>query len=352
MSGEGTGGMLRIGWVGCGTHATQMLLPQIARLPARVVALCDREPSRLAAMAARLNLSADACFADVEAMLTAGGLDAVGAAVGPAAHPDIACAALARGLAVFLEKPPAQDLAGARRVALAAARAGRPVVVGFMKRHSTANRIAGNVMSDPGFGPRASLLGHYLTAPSYFAGDPDYSGFFLHHCVHAMDLAPWLMASPVTAVRARRHELAPGKLLLHVDFDFASGALGTVVMGTHQSRGTPMEWWQVLGDHRRVEVRNVHEVRLYRHNPLKADDPAATLRDGEDALVWEPNHTAAADEDHKGYRALLAAFVQHARGAGDAPPAPMIADGARAMAVLEAMVRSIETGRSEAPEAG
>ena len=107
--------------------------------------------------------------------------------------------------------------------------------------------------------------------------------------------------------------MAPGKLLLHVGFGFASGALATVVMGTHQSRGTPMEWWQVMGDHKRVEVRNVHEVRYYRAPAFKAADPAATLDPAQDALVWEPNQTAAANEDHKGYHALLAAFL--ARGA-------------------------------------
>ena len=59
--------------------------------------------------------------------------------------------------------------------------------------------------------------------------------------------------------------------------------IGTLVMGTHQSRGTPMEWWQVMGDHRRVEVRNVHEVRYYRAPPFKVSDPTppsptATIR--------------------------------------------------------------------------
>ena len=149
-----------------------------------------------------------------------------------------------------------------------------------MKRYSTANRIAGNILSAPEFGVRASLLGEYMTAPGYFVGNPDYTGFLLHHCVHAMDLVPWLMGEPVRDVTARRFEMEPGKLLLHVGFGFASGALATVVMGTHQSRGTPMEWWQVMGDHKRVEVRNVHEVRYYRSPGFKAVDPAATLDPG------------------------------------------------------------------------
>jgi myo-inositol 2-dehydrogenase/D-chiro-inositol 1-dehydrogenase len=178
-------------------------------------------------------------------------------------------------------------------------------------------------------------------------GNPDYTGFLLHHCVHAMDLVPWLMGEEVASVHARRHEMAPGKLLLHVSFAFASGALATVVMGTHQSRGTPMEWWQVMGDHKRVEVRNVHEVRYFRAPAFKADDPAATFDPAEDTLVWEPNLTAAANEDHKGYHALLAAFVRCV--AGEASDAPTIAEGARAMRVLEAMTRSMQSGRTERP---
>jgi myo-inositol 2-dehydrogenase/D-chiro-inositol 1-dehydrogenase len=172
-----------------------------------------------------------------------------------------------------------------------------------------------------------------MTGPGYFAGAPDYTGFFLHHCVHAMDLVPWLIGEPALSVQTRRFEPAPGRLALHVAF--ASGALATVVLGTHQSRGTPMEWWQVMGDHRRVEIRNVHEVRYHRAPAFKFADPAATLDAAQDALVWEPNHTAAANEDHKGYHALLAAFLARVRGGPS--DAPDIADGVRAMRLLEMM---------------
>ena len=144
--------------------------------------------------------------------------------------------------------------------------------------------------------------------------------------------AKWLTVS------ARRHELAPGKLLLHVDFRFVSGGIGTLVMGTHQSRGTPMEWWQVMGDHRRVEVRNVHEVRYFRAPPFKASRSDATLVDGEDTLVWEPNQTAAANEDHKGYHAMLGDFVRVARG--EEMAFPDAAAGARAMELLEQALAS------------
>jgi len=72
-----------------------------------------------------------------------------------------------------------------------------------MKRFSTANRIAINHAR--GFGARASFLGDYMTAPTYFERDPDYTGFYLHHCVHYLDLVPHLMGRPAE-IRARRHD--------------------------------------------------------------------------------------------------------------------------------------------------
>jgi myo-inositol 2-dehydrogenase/D-chiro-inositol 1-dehydrogenase len=87
-------------------------------------------------------------------------------------------------------------------------------------------------------------------------------------------------------------------------------------------------------------------VRYYRAPKFKVDDPQATLVDGEDTLVWEPNLTVAANEDHKGYAALLREFALAA--AGEPHAAPLAADGARAMRVLEAMVGSMASGASVA----
>jgi myo-inositol 2-dehydrogenase/D-chiro-inositol 1-dehydrogenase len=38
--------MIRIGWIGCGNHASEMLLPQLVRLDARLEAVCDIDPRR------------------------------------------------------------------------------------------------------------------------------------------------------------------------------------------------------------------------------------------------------------------------------------------------------------------
>jgi len=337
---------LKIGWIGLGRHATAMLLPKLAGLGCEVAAIADPDAGALSR--GRLLAPAATPYAEARDLLAHPGLDAVGIAVGPAVHAALAPLALARGLPVFIEKPPGSTAAEAEAILAAAERTKTPAVVGFMKRHSTANRIGWNVTRRPEFGPLAGFLGHYMTAPTYFQGNPDYAGFYLHHCVHYLDLVPWLMG-PLSGLKVRKHEAAPGRLLLHVDFDCRSGALATLAMGTLQSRGAPVEWWQVMGDHRRVEVRNVTEVRYVRDPAFKVDDPDATLSESADTMVWEPNPTVAADEDHKGYRALLQGFLARVRG--ETADVPEIADGVAAMRRLDAMRRSIDSGEWQALDA-
>jgi myo-inositol 2-dehydrogenase/D-chiro-inositol 1-dehydrogenase len=321
---------LKIGWIGCGIHATQMLLPQLVRHDVRIDALCDIDAARLAAAGRQFGVST--LISDAEALIHTPGLDAIGMAVGPDQHLAFGKAALARGLPVFMEKPPSGSAAGARELHAAAEQAGKPLLLGFMKRYSVGNKMAHNILKSGRFGPVLGITGHYMTAPGYFVGNVDYTGFFLHHCVHYMDLVSFLV-SPVTRLTARKVERTPGRVLFHIALDFECGAIGTIVMGTIQSRGTPVEQITLMGDHQRLEVDDVVEVRWHRNPPFKTDDPAATLADDVDTLCWRPNFTAAANEDHKGYHALLADVVPAL--AGQQTAAPTIHDGLIAMERLE-----------------
>jgi myo-inositol 2-dehydrogenase/D-chiro-inositol 1-dehydrogenase len=323
---------LNIGWIGCGVHATQLLLPQLARHDVRLAALCDIDGARLAAAGRQFGVTS--LTGDAGELIATAGLDAIGMAVGPDQHLAFGLAALARGLPVFMEKPPSGSAEGARQLQAASERARRPLLVGFMKRYSIGNRIAKNIIASGRFGEVLGLTGHYMTAPGYFVGNVDYSGFLLHHCVHYMDLAPFLV-SPIVGVSARKVEKAPGRILFHVALDFENGAIGTIAMGTIQSRGAPVERLDIMGDHQRIEIDDVVEIRWNRNPPFKVDDLAATLDPAQDTLTWKPNFTAAANEDPKGYHALLSDVVPALAGARTA--APTIADGVRAMVWLERM---------------
>jgi len=144
-----------------------------------------------------------------------------------------------------------------------------------MKRYSVGNKIAHNILKSGRFGSVLGLTGYYMTAPGYFAGNVDYTGFFLHHCVHYMDLVSFLV-SPVTGLTARKVEKTPGRVLFHVALDFDCGAIGTIAMGTIQSRGTPVErieimaitsawrsrmWWKCAGTAIRPSRRRTRRQR-------------------------------------------------------------------------------------------
>lgn len=336
----------RMGWIGCGRHAEQMLLPQLARHDVALIAVCDIDAVVAKKIGRRYGVAH--VVSDFYALLDVPGIDVVGMAVGPAQHRDMSIAALERGCHVFMEKPTGANLEDALLIQAAATRAGKTVGVGFMKRFATANRMAHNIVKSAEFGPVAGFFGEYMTAPTYFSGNVDYSGFYLHHCVHYMDLVRYFVA-PVIDVTVFRNEIGPGRQLLHVHFGFANGAIGTVVMGTIQSRGTPMERVQVMGDHRRVEVNGVIELHYFRNPPFKADDLDATLADGFDTLSWKPNFTAAANEDFKGYNALFKAFF--AQLSGKSTDLPTIADGVEAMRVMAAMLDGIASPGTRIPVA-
>ncbi len=327
---------LKIGWIGCGLHATQMLLPQLVRHDVQIAALCDIDGNRLASAGRQFGVSQ--LTSDAEELIRRSDIDAVGMAVGPDQHLLFGKIALERGLPVFMEKPPSGSAAGARELLTASEKSGKPLLVGFMKRYSVGNKIAANILRSGRFGEIYGLTGYYMTAPGYFAGNVDYTGFFLHHCVHYMDLVSFLV-SPVTKLTARKVEKDRGKVLFHVNFDFECGAIGTIAMGTAQSRGAPVERLEIMGDHQRIEVDNVVEVRWNRNPPFKVDAALATLSDATDTLTWKPNFTAAANEDPKGYYSLLSDVIPAL--AGHETPAPTIADGVVAMERLEVLRREL-----------
>lgn len=322
-------------WVGCGRHAEQMLLPQLVRKDVRLIGVCDINTDAAHAMARRYGVSH--VTADWNDVLSLPGVDIIGMAVGPTQHRDIALAALKKGLHIFMEKPCGATSEDARHIRDAAHAARRSVGLGFMKRYATANRMARNIIRTEEFGPVAGLLYEYMTAPAYFmtANTDPYHSFYLHHSIHAMDLVRYY-AGPVEQVTVFRNELGRGKHLLHVHMNFASGAIGTVVMGTIQSRGTPVERLEIMGDHRRINIDGVIAIDYFRDPSFKADDPLATLSDTEDTLSWRPNFTAAANEDFKGYSALFDAFFRAVDQKNS--DVPTIDDGLSAMVLLEAVI--------------
>src|SRR5262249_25127569 len=138
--------MMRVGAVGVGVHAVNAILPSLPVVDLRLVATCARHLDRAQAVADRFG--AASAFDDVERMLDTVELDGVVVVVPPDQFAPVIRACVRRGVAVFAEKPAANDAAEAAQLANEAAAAGVTVMVGYMKRFAYAYRVACDVMGD------------------------------------------------------------------------------------------------------------------------------------------------------------------------------------------------------------
>ena len=83
---------VNIGWIGCGNHASEMLLPQLIRHDVRLTAIADLDPQRRDLIGNRYGVATRTT--DALALLNTQGLHAVGMAVGPKQHAEFAAAAM------------------------------------------------------------------------------------------------------------------------------------------------------------------------------------------------------------------------------------------------------------------
>ncbi len=230
-----TGAPLRLGIVGCGWVALDRHLPALAHVPeVDVVALADLDPAALSragslAPRARRFPSAEALAADPD-------VDAVAVTVPPAAHLDVALAALAAGKHVLVEKPLAASLEDADTLVTASETSPCKVVVGFnFRRHRFVQRAKAMIA--------AGELGDVTCIRSAFTNDvplDDAAGWrgsralggggILDRAVHEIDLWRYLLADDVAEVSAVS---VPGRTdddVAVVTARMCRGAIATIVV--------------------------------------------------------------------------------------------------------------------------
>lgn len=199
----------------------------------------DPDPERAAQFAAASK--ATVCGSEEEVL---DGCDAVYVCTWTSEHPRLVAEAVARGLAVFCEKPLAIDLPGATAMAAAVASAGIVNQVGLVLRRSPAFLYLRHLVNDPASGrlmavvfrddqfiPTQGMYGSTWRGDVTKAG----SGTLLEHSIHDIDVLQWL-AGPIATVSARSahfHELAGIEDAVAVSVGFSSGAVGTLASVWH-----------------------------------------------------------------------------------------------------------------------
>jgi predicted dehydrogenase len=190
---------VRLGVVGLGfmgqTHATNA-----ETLGHEVVAGTDLAESTREEFAATYDATT---YEDVNAMYDAEELDAVAVSTPNAFHEEAVVAALERGYDVLCEKPLANDLVSAERIAAAAAASDGFCMVNFHNRVSTATEVFKEYQAEDFFGDVTHVEGNYVRrrgipgVGSWFTNQElSGGGAVVDIGVHAIDFALYLLGYP------------------------------------------------------------------------------------------------------------------------------------------------------------
>ncbi len=290
--------VVRVAFVGCGSHAFRNLYPSLQFAPIDLVAVCDLDRGRAEAFAHRFG--AHRAYVDHRRLLEAEDVDAVLLCVGvdPGTgrplYPDLALACLEAGRHVWMEKPPATTVAEIDELAAAAARAGRIVQVGFKKMFMPANVRAAELVADPGFGAVQVVTAQYpqyVPPPEkvagYLEGRPSMAarGLLEHLCHPGSVLL--LFAGAAESVRYERS--AAGAAVC--TFRYASGAIASLTLAHRPATDASMERTTIVGDAgRHITVENNLRVTLHRSADVPYGETASfhAIPTDEAAVVWEP----------------------------------------------------------------
>jgi myo-inositol 2-dehydrogenase/D-chiro-inositol 1-dehydrogenase len=369
-------GLVRIGFIGCGSHAVQNLYPSfrlaVANPPetgaaigelaeggeiGELVACCDVDEAR-ARRCAR-DFGVRQVYTDYRAMLEREELDCVLVAMHPRLQPAVAIACLEAGLDVFVEKPPAESLEDCRAMQEAAARNGRHVMVGFMKRFSEPYRRALEIASRPAFGPPSSYDARFTFGVYPPRAVYDFlNGFGCHHLDLArffMGEVEWVFAARASRAEGDTSEWRPSGLEVPV-----TGAAWRDGWRLAEGREPPQEeaWACALGfasgavgtlELNCLDRLNERVVVTGRQSSVTVNGWRTVVAHVEGATteVWEPNDQLpgdALDPRHlHGFAGEVRHFVECARDGRR--PDVTIDDGIAAIRIEQAMKRSVAERR-------
>ena len=318
----------RVGFIGCGRFATMAIYPALRLAPVDLIAVCSRQAAK-AELTAR-TFGARRWYTDYAEMLTREELDGVFCITGENQH-RIAMDVLQHGMHVFIEKPPASDLEGARALAELSIETGCRVQVGFMKRFAPAYQRAREIIGRSEFGKPTHVLGKFSGA----SWTSDAWEFATGMTIHFADLYRFLLGE-VEEVTAYEN-IEGGRVTLDAALRFTSGAVGVLTSGAQLNWYGHEERLEVTGQGAQVIVDNHTTVSYY--PPMSPDPPEGP---SPPTVVWTPGFTAVGE--HNATLALLG-YIQEVRHfaeclRSDTTPAVTAADGYEAMRICRALVES------------
>ena len=206
---------LKIAVIGCGGISNCHLGGYSRNPNVEIYALCDINKARAEEKAAKYNVPPERVFDDKDKMLAAlPEIDAVSVCTWNNAHAACTIAALNAGKHVLCEKPMAMNAEEALAMKAAAEKAGKLLMVGFVRRHGNDAAVVRDFIDNGYFGDIYYAKAQYLRRngnPGGWFGDKSRSGGgpLIDLGVHVIDLVRYLVGNPkpVSAYGATFHKL-------------------------------------------------------------------------------------------------------------------------------------------------
>lgn len=319
---------LKIGFIGAGPVVQSKHWPAIKRLQ------MIWEPVEVTAFALRTEKQAHKVeqvlggrwYKDYKEMLKNEELDGVIVCSSDAVHAEHSLACIDKGIPVLVEKPITRSLVDAQEVCKLADQKGVPVMTVANKRYSPPYRRAKKFIVDGPVSNPAMFVGKFNL------GYP-YVDLFESGTIHLFDITRYLMGDVRTVRCVGLNAYHKNKRKFPVDnaiaqFEFKSGAVGTLYSSSSALSFKPWERVEVYGDYAWLDVDDQYKLTLH-----------DSETDG--SKYWTPiiPNTLIFDEEFGGFIGLMENFLQVIRGAEK----PLVTgwDGCRAYEALVASELSL-----------
>lgn len=333
---------LKVGFIGCGNHATRNIYPALKSANIDLVATCDLDEEKARRNARQFG--ALRYYTDHRKMFEKENLEAVFIIINHKLHHELTIEALRKGFHVFVEKPPASSLKDAQEMEQVSKKSGKYVMVAFMERFATGFRIAKKITTDPKFGKVSIISSNWYSGP--YPSSLDYLRDF---AIHHFDLFRYFVGD-VERVYAEKCQIAQDKISLAVTLLFKNGAVGTMSLGSSRQWNKYNERVEITGDGHFFIVDNRSRLLYYPEEDWvklpKIINEAWEPASGQ-ALYWEPNPTIPTTHNQteylNGYVGEVVYFAETILAGNQ--PSPNISDGVAAMQLVDTVYRCAGTGK-------
>ncbi|AVV43846.1 Gfo/Idh/MocA family oxidoreductase [Streptomyces sp. ID05-04B] len=243
---------MKVGCIGLGDIAQKAYLPVLGALPGTELHLQTRTPATLDRVAATLRVPREQRHRDLDSLLAAG-LDAAFVHAPTAAHPEIVARLLEAGVATYVDKPLAYELADSERLVELAEERGTSLAVGFNRRFA------------PGYAQCADHPRELILMQKNRIGLPEEPRIMvLDDFIHVVDTLRFLVPGPIDDVTVRAR--AEDGLLHHVVLQLAGE--GFTALGVmNRLSGSNEEILEVSGQDTKRQVVNLAEVVDHKGQP-------------------------------------------------------------------------------------